>query len=75
MTVAEAIRVTYPRLRRTGVVGIVHNGGSKRVYQCCECGACDSMSNAWPVPKHVRQFIAEHESTCGSKLVASVSQS
>jgi hypothetical protein len=38
MNVVAAIRKAYPRLRRSRMVGIIHNGGTKRVYNCCLCG-------------------------------------
>ena len=72
MTVSQAIRHAYPHLRRTRMVGIIRNGGVKRVYECCECGCTISMNAKWPVTKRVNEFVAEHESTCGKKLVADV---
>lgn len=62
----------YPHLRRPGIVGIIRNGGVKRVYECCVCGTQHSMDARWPKPKHVLEFIKHHKETCGKQLVLEV---
>jgi hypothetical protein len=75
MTIAQAIRIAYPRLRRKNVVGIIHTGARRTVYQCCECRCTISRCTSWPVTVRVRKFQSEHETTCGSELVTRVQAS
>lgn len=56
-------RARFPKLRRPAPVGIVHNGGTRRVYGCALCGATVSMCALWPVTARVRDFEALHCST------------
>ena len=68
-TPRQAIRILFPRLRRTTATGIVRNGSGRRVVECCVCGAQDSESGRYPTTKHMRQFRAEHDNRCGAELV------
>ncbi len=51
---------TAPQLRRPAPVGIVRNGGVRRVYECACCGAQVSMDARWPITVRVSAFMAEH---------------
>jgi len=57
-------RTRFPRLRRPEPVGIVRNGGTKRVYECAFCHGQISMSAEYPVTKRVREFCADHNVRC-----------
>lgn len=63
-TVAQSWRLyrrsILPALRRPLPVGIVHNGGIRRVYECALCGAQVTMDARWPMTVRVSDFMAEH---------------
>lgn len=69
MSVLEAIRMIYPKLRRRHMAGIVVNTGARRVYRCCGCDSEISMSNSYPITLRVKNFISHHDETCGKDLV------
>lgn len=70
--VQAARSVKFPALRRYGVVGIIRNGSSQRVYECCQCGDTVSMCAKWPMPKSVGAWISRHQSVCGAALLGSI---
>ena len=64
-------RAIFPRLRRPEPVGIVRNGGTKRVYECAFCHCQISMSAQFPVTKRVREFCRDHNARCLAQADAS----
>lgn len=62
-------RTRFPRLRRPEPVGIIHNGGTKRVYQCAFCQDRISMATQHPVTKRVRMFCRNHNTQCLAKAM------
>lgn len=67
--ITEAIQAFYPRARRQAVVGIIHSGQNKTIYDCIVCGAQHSCATDYRKAKHVQAFKAEHQATCGTRLI------
>ena len=61
-TWSEIRRSLFPAMRRPQPVGIVHNGSTRRVYECAFCGQTVSMSARWPMTVRVAEFINGHSS-------------
>lgn len=58
-------RLRDPKSRRESCVAIVHNGSTRRVYDCVVCGERQSMCNEYPPTRQLLAWIARHLEGCG----------
>lgn len=54
-------------LRRQFATAIVHSGGQQTIFGCV-CGARHTCATSYRQARHVAEWRAEHENSCGARF-------